>query len=543
MHTALWKLYRLRIYGSIRATARKVKSPRGAALALFTLVVLGLMLGPNLFMAFKSGPGGMRGLQADSFREFFPVAMFLYVMLNIVTSIGERALYFSPSDIDFLFPAPFSRRQVLLFKILGNVTGAVFVAMILPVSLIAFIRSFPLAMVGCFLAWHMVSSLTMCAQLVAQTVGEQSFTRARKLLLGAVIVVIAVALGQAARQGVDGPLTETLLRARHSLLVEVVLAPFAIFARIITAEQLLPETLGWMALGALLVVAIYALVVRLDANYLETAVRVSRKMQERKLRAMSGGAFAPRSGKLRSSRMPHLPWWGGTGPLIWRQVVQAFRVSRSAILLMVIAMAAMAGPMAFGARHSDALPRMIIGLSFYVTFLYSAQAPLGFRGDFDRMDLLKSLPIRPLAMACGQTLVITLMLTFMQWIVFAATALFFPATAVELLAVALFVLPTNWILSGTENLFFLLYPSPLVVGSEGFLRMGRVMLVMLAKFLVLTACGALAALPAAGVYFLTQSVAAACIVAWLMLLLPVVCILLLIAWAFQRYDVTTATGD
>ena len=55
MHTALWKLYRLRIRGSIRSMAGKFKSVRGAALAVFTLLVLGMMFGPNLVMAFKFG--------------------------------------------------------------------------------------------------------------------------------------------------------------------------------------------------------------------------------------------------------------------------------------------------------------------------------------------------------------------------------------------------------------------------------------------------------------------------------------------------------
>ena len=55
-----------------------------------------------------------------------PVVMLLYVVLSILTSLGERAIYFSPSDVDFLFPAPFSRRQILLYKILGSFTAAIY---------------------------------------------------------------------------------------------------------------------------------------------------------------------------------------------------------------------------------------------------------------------------------------------------------------------------------------------------------------------------------------------------------------------------------
>ena len=186
----------------------------------------------------------------------------------------------------------------------------------------------------------MINSLTMCAQLVAQSVTERAFTRARKLLLGGLIAAAAAALGQAASQGLDGSWQETLLRARHSTVAEILLAPFAVFAKIIAAERLIPNALGWAALGAVLVVGIYALAIRLDANYLETAVRVSRQMQERRRRAMSGGVFALQSKRaVRSSRLPQPPWLGGVGPLVWRQAVQSLRGSRGAMLLAVIVVA------------------------------------------------------------------------------------------------------------------------------------------------------------------------------------------------------------
>ena len=242
---------------------------------------------------------------------------------------------------------------------------------------------------------------------------------------------------------------------------------------------------------------------------------------------------------MQSSRLPQPPWLGGVGPLVWRQVIQSLRGSRGAIVLAAIVVVAIGAPLAFGAAPGITdcrrfLPHMVIGIAAYVTFSFRPRRPLGFRGDYERMDLLKSLPIRPLAMACGQTLVVAMILTLLQWLVFAATAVFVPAAAAELLAAGLFALPFNWILFGTENFLFLLYPSPLVAtGSEGFLKMGRVMLFMLAKFLVLGARQAVAAIPAAIVYLLTESMPAACLVAWLALLLPALGILLLVAWAFQ----------
>ena len=123
MHAALWKLYRLRVRGSIRSIAGKLKSLRGALLAAFTLLVLGMMLGPNLAIAFTIDRSAAIGHGVNALSEMIPVAMLLLVVVNIVTSLGERAIYFSPSEVDFLFPSPFSRRQLLLYKILAASPG------------------------------------------------------------------------------------------------------------------------------------------------------------------------------------------------------------------------------------------------------------------------------------------------------------------------------------------------------------------------------------------------------------------------------------
>ena len=550
MHTALWKLYRLRARGSIRSMVGKVKSVRGAAMTVFTLLVLGMMLVPNLvMMTGKLGRAEIMGRSADSFHEIIPVVMLLYVVLSIVTSLGERAIYFSPSDIDFLFPAPFSRRQILLYKILGSITATIFLALLFSTSMVVYIRSWPAAVVGAFLALLMINSLTMCAQLIAQNVTERAFTRSRRLLLGGLIAVAAVALSQAASRGLNRDWQETLLQARHSLVAEILLAPFTVFANIITAQRIIPDVIGWAALGAILVLGTYAIAIWLDANYLETAVRVSQQMQERKRRFMSDGIFAHQSKQtVRSSRLPQPPWLGGVGPVVWRQVIQIFRGSRRALVWAAVIVVAMGVPFAFGVRrHNElptVLPHMIIGVVAYVTFLFSAQAPLGFRGDYERMDLLKSLPMGPLAMACGQTLALTMILTPLQWLLFAGTAIFMPAAAAELLVAGLLALPFNWILFGTDNFFFLLYPSPvLATGSEGFFKMGHVMLLMLAKVLALAASGAVAAIPGAIVYFLTGSIMAASLIGWLALLFPALGILLLVAWAFQRFDASASVSE
>ena len=549
MNSALWKLFWLRVRGSVRSIVGKVKSVRGAALVLFTVLVFSLMVGPNVVIALTHKAPPPTNETVEGVRIAIAVGLLLYCLFTAGSSLGERAIYFSPSEIDFLFPGPFSRRELLLYKILGNVFTSAFLAVVFATSAMTTIRSWPAAVVGIFLAWLLVTSVTMCAQLVVQCVSERIFTRARRLLAWTIVGVVAVALGQTVARGLDGSWQETLKGVVHWPAVKVVLAPFDVYGRIITAERLVPDAIGWAALAAILVVGVYAVAIRLDANYLETAVRVSQLIQERQRRALKEGVFSHRSKRaVRSTRLPQFPWLGGVGPVAWRQAIQAARGSRGGIVFAVIILVAIVAPMVLGIRKvgelQTVLPAMIVGGTAYLTLLVAAQTPLGFRGDYERMELLKSLPIRPVAMACSQIAVVAAIFTVFQWFVCAVTVGAFPGSAAWVLMVAPFAVPMNWLLFGTEDLLFLLYPSPLISrGSEGLLKVGRMMLFMLLKFLVLGVCAGVAAVPALGVYFLTGSVLAACAVAWCALVIPMGVLLALDAWAFERYDVTFGPSD
>lgn len=548
MHPALWKLYRLRIRGTLRSMGLKLTTVRGALMGVFALLVLFMIFGQPLILFLTQGSRPMMGPGADRLHEIIPVVMLAYGLLVICSSSGERAISFSPSEIDFLFPGPFSRRQLLAYKALGHLSSAIFGALIVSCTQLQFLRSWTAAFVGSVLAILLLNGGTMCAHLLSESVSERLYTRGRRAILAVVILLVALTLGYAANCGLQGSWEETLTQIRHWPVVVAVLAPFEVYARIITAERLFPELLGSVALGVLMIAGVYAVAFWLDANYLETAVRVSQKIQERKRRMQSGDLFARNArGPVRASWLPQMPWCGGVGPLVWRQLVQLSRSGRGSLLYAVILGSVLGVPMVISIRHDGPLtvvPPIAIGVVAYISLLISLQFPLGFRSDFERMGLLKALPLRPLAVAVGQMLVVVLMLTAFQTLIFAITGVLIPAGASLLLLATAFALPYNWILVGADNFLFLLYPSSVAMSAtEGMLKMGRGVLLLLAKFLLLIGCAIVVGIPTAIVYLLTESVVAAAAVAWLVLLVPAAALLLLAAWAFRRYDVSTAESE
>jgi hypothetical protein len=171
-----------------------------------------------------------------------------------------------------------------------------------------------------------------------------------------------------------------------------------------------------------------------------------------------------------------------------------------------------------------------------------------FRGDIDRLDVLKSLPLPPWRVALGQLLAPTLVLSVVQLLVMGLVQALWGGVGLLVTVVAVFALPFNFLSFGLENLMFLWFPARLTPAAPGdFQMMGRQTLMMVAKFAALL----VVVVPAAGAGLLTGVVAAMVFeVDPVAPALAVACVVMtglaagvvpLVALAFRRFDVARDT--
>ena len=171
---------------------------------------------------------------------------------------------------------------------------------------------------------------------------------------------------------------------------------------------------------------------------------------------------------------------------------------------------------------------------------FSSMVGFDFHPDLDRMETLKTLPIRPVPLVLGQLFVPTMILTVAQWIAIGVTASIFRVEPTLLVTGCLILVPVNALLIEIENLFFLWYPIRLGAGnSADFQTMGRVMLLMMAKF-TCVGIGATAAVAiGAGCFFLFgESWTAAVASGWIVIALFALSLVPLVAQAFTHFDVS-----
>ena len=115
MHPSLYKLMALTFKSSLRRLFRGARSVRGAFLIIFTIGIFAMMIVPSVLVAsMRDRPAGLASGLAE---PYLPLGLLSISLLFVFTSAGEKALYFSPPEVDFLFPAPFHRRELLIFKL------------------------------------------------------------------------------------------------------------------------------------------------------------------------------------------------------------------------------------------------------------------------------------------------------------------------------------------------------------------------------------------------------------------------------------------
>jgi hypothetical protein len=534
---ALRLLLTLRAKGILRAWGRQLRTKKGFALTLLGLAIFVPMLFPLLIV------GRMRGAAFGMTRQVMPIFLLAYCIMSLLTtSASERSILFTPAEIHFLFPAPFTRRQLLAYKVAAALGACLLTAVFMSLFLGQYASGFLTGLFGLVLAMCFLQLFGMVVGLSASTVGMMAHNRRRKVvlvLLGALCLYVLLSSGA---ELLSGSPMEALRTVRDSRALRLATLPFRPFAEVFTAERLWPDLVLWgalaLALDVLLIVAIFLL----NARYIETADAYSAKVYARieRLRS-SGGRGLMHAPKRAGASLPMPPLWRGVGPIAWRQMMTARRdVARLLLGLLMIGPMLISvilirrnGPMPSGATIGVQTTMLGMGLILSTIFAYD------FRADLDRMAELKALPIAALPLTLGQLVTPVIVLSILQWIITAGFVALSGQLSVVTVGIAALVVPVNMMMIAIDNLWFLLFPMKTgMPGSLDFQQMGQAMLMMIVKLALLGVSGGVAAGLGYGAYLLTGgSLIAAFATAWLVLLLAASSLVPLIAAAFTRFDV------
>ena len=411
----------LQVKATVRRWGRGLRRPRGVIALVGTLGLLLLFLLPAIISPRSLGGRVPEAVSVDATSaapsDLGPFIVLGIILLSILGTPADRALVFSRAEVDMLFPGPFSRRQLLLYNLARRFLPIVVISLFLGVVGRRFAGSIGAGVVGMIMLMVFVNLTTVAAALASQLLGEHRFRVLRRLLLAVVIGGVAAGSWWLARQESLDPLAA--FRAfTASVPGRLVALPATPFARTLAADGLWAALLPWGLIALAINVALLVVTIRLDANWLEASSESSRKLHERLQRARSGGAASAAPARFAAVRVPMPPRLAGVGPLAWRQVTSAVRGSGRSLWMFLVVAVAVSVPLLLAGGLSEsvlvgvrAAGPIVLG---YLSFFAPQILRLDFRGDIDRLELLKALPVSAISMAIAQTVVAAGVVTALQ---------------------------------------------------------------------------------------------------------------------------------
>ena len=532
MHSSLWLLLRLSFTARLRKLGRLTKTWKGR----FAIVGMLCMLG---FWIFGLSVGaGFGKIAPETIRSGGALTLAMMVIVNVLFGGGD-GIAFKPAEIEFLFPAPIPRRQLLLFRIIstGLITlpSSIFIA-------IGFQSRAPMFLgvwIGAWFSFLFLSLVLIIWQQLAGIVGQAMIGRSRKGLA----VVLVVIVGAAFATGSLGTQLslENATTFAGSPFGQKVLTPFLPFSSVLASTSM-PALAKSAGICVAILIGLIAVVLRLDLNHTEASVAASQRMAKRVSDARRGQiAFNKGNSFLKGFSVPKLPRLFGAGPIAWHQLTTLLRSAGSLTFFVVIVGGAVTFPMLM---NSNVDPKQLMTTVIMLSvFMLPQFIQYDFRSELDRMSVLKALPVHPMALCLGELLAPVLAILVVQVVVLClALALGGPELLSLIGLIAAFAIPADFLIYAVENFVFLLFPFRMGPGGEqGLQNMARVMITMLLKLLLILLFTGLAGGLGGLCFYLSDNQFLAFAVAWVITLLSCGALLPALAWAFNRFDPATDT--
>lgn len=491
---------------------KRVRNPRYAiAMLLGIAYMYWALIYRNAEIATNGGPFGP--LVTSEF--IVPIAAALLLITTArwwLMGADRGALAFSPAEVQFLFPAPISRRGLVHAKLLRGqllILVNTFIWSVLlrggASSLGGWRRGVAMWLLFSTLALHKLG----VAIVRANAVEHERAGRRRSIVPAIVFATVLAAVGYGIWRGWPAVRLASVqgVRAGADAVIAALSTPIPSIALWPVRSLLTPVfaatgTLWVHALPASTLVFLlhYLWVVRLDASFEEAALEATQSRQERiqTIRATQGIGKRSKRGKI--ARVPQLALTGRPEVAIaWKNIAAAMRSMAWRAQTIVYFVALVAFAVIAHVTSERATVFFLVMCTIWGGFLLVV-GPLGtrfdLRLDLPRLPMLKAYPLSGARIVGAEIAGVTLLHSVSIWIIMIVPIVFFlidpqlfdnrAQFPFILLSIALAIPALNLLMFTVHNGAALLFPAWVRMGSEarGFETMGQSLLTMGATLLI-----------------------------------------------------------
>lgn len=484
----------------------------------------------------------------------------------------KGTLSFTPAEVQFLFPAPVTRRALIHAKLLRLQLVILLNTLIFSILLRGgagtaegWRRGVALWVFFSALALHRLGVAIVRASVLAEGAARRRRTARLSLaVFGAATLALAgaiawqwPALRAAAATDLGDLFTQIPVALAHPLAAVPLSIPRALVAPVFAGTlgswlQSLPWALGILA-------AHYAWILRLDSRFEEAAIEASQHRAAVLQQLRAGQLRLPRSGTRKVASMPRLGVRGLPEVAIaWKNVAAAFRAGawKAQLLFQLVALVVLTVALhRAGGAGNAALVGVTSGVGAMLLFTGPLWTRFDLRQDLPRLAILKAWPLPGWRIVAAEIAGVTLLqsVAIATLLVVPVLQLLLAPEAAErargaaplLVAAAVLIPPVNALLFTIQNGVALYFPAWVRLGTNdrGFESMGQGILTAGASFFVVVVAMVFPAAAATITYLLAGALGpwratAAAFAAAVVLLLQLVPAVAALGTRFEETEVT-----
>ena len=329
-------------------------------------------------------------------------------------------LDFSPAEVQFLFPAPVTRRALLVHRMLRSQLGLLFGGVVMAIA-VPSASGFGRLRAGIAM-WLLLSIGKMYftgvslarTRLATRDTSRQPVAWLPLAVIGAAVVAVSRAVFGVVTAAPATGARDVLVRfgaAMSSSAAAVVLWPFATIARPFFVSAAGEYAIA-LALSAVVLVATAVWVLQIDAAFEDAAATAA----ERKATAAAsrGTSYRARRGSL-ALALQGRP----ESVFAWKAASQTLRVVDRVVAARIAALAIALTVLSASFGRANGLATFVGSFATMTTVFLILMAPqvlrIDLRDDLQHLELLKTWPIRGPAVIRGEILWPALLLTAASW--------------------------------------------------------------------------------------------------------------------------------
>jgi ABC-2 type transport system permease protein len=496
----------------LRTQLKRVRNPRYAvAMVIGAIYMYWALFYRSTQLSQQDGPFGP--LLSSEFIVPVGAALLLFMTARWwLFGTDRSALAFTPAEVQFLFPAPISRRGLVHAKLLRGQFVILINTLIWTVllrggatSLGGWRRGLAMWLVFSTLALHKLGAAIVRANAVEHARAGQRRSvipvLVFMLMLGGVAFGVVAGWADITRANMQG-----VKAAAHAVVVALRQpAPMVALwpVRSLLAPVFAPSAAAWwhaLPFSALVFALHYLWVVRLDASFEEAALEATQLRAERIQSIRSAQGLKKRSSKGKIARVPTLPLTGRPEvALAWKNVAAAMRSSAWRLQMYVF----LGGLMFFAVvahvtseKASEIFLAMCAIWGAFLLVLGPLSTRFDLRLDLPRLAILKTYPLSGARLVAAEIGGVTLLHSVSIWVIMVVPITFFvvdPGLFDDtaqfpfiLLSIAIAIPAINLLMFTLHNGAALMFPGWVRLGAEarGFETMGQNLLTMGATLII-----------------------------------------------------------